>query len=875
MKSSSTMPTKIDETSCNGFCQHPACWASERRLVKHIPRVLSPVGLPKKKDSPGSDDDDDDFGLPSLKVVNMLDDYGLDSRDRYPSPDMSSLHHIRSSSLPSIPHIDSMVLPNPPPPTTSPSSNSAHSHEDQRLIHSAPHVLKPVPPIKKVEVHEVFDWEDLKKDWTDTFVASKYYVWCPSQKYLQRKTKERELKKRSAKDPRQLKTKNISGDLLPFELQKHSKRTKKSRRLHKMPSSGPREGKRSQQQQQIQMVEIGPVENIEPDGLNELLSLPRDILIEVLQHTKQSDLLSKEKIHSILQKILPQLQFHQDIEAIQQPSPGTSAVQNGQVLLNKKLTLLDSREKHEAPIDHYHPRALYYMDDQVLSRVSTANESEDIQMRRELEVQSTEYGTVSPVISETTPRKKVTGITGTSMDSTIHRAKITSISTQSLPPLEPGARPTRPFMYKGNSMDLTLGPVPSPARHDPSLGDQAESMYSEHDASSIHVTMPTIGSTDRSGLNTPVAFYHRSPVNVPAGYSGGLSAKMTSSPMPSEDIDGTEDYLLHAVSPSLSTHVPKPPNATPNTMPPKTGHSTVGKTDENWSPDQPLTPSNTPLAGPNAPMMPNPSPASPEKIPLRTITEANSETIPDNFLYSPSPPPSLTVMPPKSEGTSTSWSPALNSLIPQVSDKSKPSPIQSFHTVVLEAPSPEPWPQVNERDYYNRSPDSSKRSAQSDLAAQKLAEQQSLEDEAPAPPPPSPEPRDSPLKELDEENEPFVNENMEVGKTSSKSSLAPLQEEGEEEEEEEELGETDDQILKDKDSETVPELSLETLNINDETHAAETDDSNLDDRKNERDTVEETIVNVVEQTRDISTDITQQNVEDQHASSEQTEQNNS
>ncbi|XP_070581638.1 uncharacterized protein [Ptychodera flava] len=799
------MPAGLDETSCGPACQHPQCWASNRRIQKRIPRVLSPVR--QRKDA--LNDTSDDFELPTLKVMNMLDDYGFDANDRFPSPDpylFAHVGHRRSSSLPGIPQAESAILPSPPPPTTSPNSSDPSIRQGSRqIVHSAPQIVKPIPRIKKVEVHEVFDWEDLKKDWTDTFVASNYYIWCPSQKSMQKKSLKREERKKSERDSNRVKEKTISGDVLPSELQ-HSLKPQKSfiprtansvrsRRSRKTPSGGqPYTPRRRTHTEQVQMVEIGPVENIEPDGLNELLNLPRDILLEVLRHTKQSDLLSKEKIHSILRKILPQLQFHQDLQVYR----GSPAVRDGQLLLNKKLKLLDGRTKHDQPLDLYHPMALYYMDDQVLSRVSTANESDDMEMKKELEVQSIEYASVSPVATETSPRKTA-GIAVPSMDSINARAKITSISTQSLPPLEPGIRPTKPFMYKGNVLDLALGPVPSPEKLAMSMGIRSESPISEKDASSIHVTMPTMGSTDRSGLATPVGFYYRSPMTGPGGTSGLTSSRMPSSPYPSEDIDGTDDYPLHALSPSLSTHVPKPPIGTPNTAHAKAGYNMAAKQEESWSPGAPFTPANTPMAVGNS--MPNASPSSPEKIQLRTITEANSEIsasvdrerFAEALMYSPSPPPSLSVLPPKSEGTTVSWSPALansntHSIIPQVSDKSKPSPIQSFHTIVPEAPSPEPWPQVDERDYYNivQSPESSKKSGQSDLAAQKLAEQQNLEDNAPAPPPPSPEPREAQAKDQDENIPQFVNENVDVGKTSSKSSLAPLQEEGEEEEEEEE-----------------------------------------------------------------------------------------
>ncbi len=46
----------------------------------------------------------------------------------------------------------------------------------------------PGKPIGQVEVQEVFDLDDLHSDWSETFMAKKYYVWVPntSRKQAQR-----------------------------------------------------------------------------------------------------------------------------------------------------------------------------------------------------------------------------------------------------------------------------------------------------------------------------------------------------------------------------------------------------------------------------------------------------------------------------------------------------------------------------------------------------------------------------------------------------------------------------------------------------------------------------------------------------------------
>jgi hypothetical protein len=42
--------------------------------------------------------------------------------------------------------------------------------------------VKKLPQFNKVEVQELFDLDDLQKDWHDNFFASKYYVWVPGTK---------------------------------------------------------------------------------------------------------------------------------------------------------------------------------------------------------------------------------------------------------------------------------------------------------------------------------------------------------------------------------------------------------------------------------------------------------------------------------------------------------------------------------------------------------------------------------------------------------------------------------------------------------------------------------------------------------------------
>ena len=52
--------------------------------------------------------------------------------------------------------------------------------------HDAPpsSVIAPLPSsapgLNKVEVQEVFDLDDLRSDWHDTFVARQFYVWMPN-----------------------------------------------------------------------------------------------------------------------------------------------------------------------------------------------------------------------------------------------------------------------------------------------------------------------------------------------------------------------------------------------------------------------------------------------------------------------------------------------------------------------------------------------------------------------------------------------------------------------------------------------------------------------------------------------------------------------
>jgi len=48
----------------------------------------------------------------------------------------------------------------------------------------------PVTTVNKVEVQEVFDLDDLRSDWHDTFVARQYYVWVPNPNASKEKAKQ-------------------------------------------------------------------------------------------------------------------------------------------------------------------------------------------------------------------------------------------------------------------------------------------------------------------------------------------------------------------------------------------------------------------------------------------------------------------------------------------------------------------------------------------------------------------------------------------------------------------------------------------------------------------------------------------------------------
>nr|XP_054760097.1 uncharacterized protein C9orf43-like [Lytechinus pictus] len=69
---------RIDETSCGQVvCQHPACWYSNRRVERGLPRTQ----YVEPEDNGNISDEE----LPTLKVLNMLGEYGYDPGDRYPT----------------------------------------------------------------------------------------------------------------------------------------------------------------------------------------------------------------------------------------------------------------------------------------------------------------------------------------------------------------------------------------------------------------------------------------------------------------------------------------------------------------------------------------------------------------------------------------------------------------------------------------------------------------------------------------------------------------------------------------------------------------------------------------------------------------------
>ncbi|CAH1786881.1 unnamed protein product [Owenia fusiformis] len=620
----------IDETCCQALCQHPSCWESNLRQLKGFPRKLKKIPQPKILDD----------ALPKQSVCNLLDDYGPSENDRYPSLwEGDGLEHKRAQSLPGLHSsaVDSfrniVKCPNATPVTATPVQS--HSRMLQLVAPLIP------PRINKVEVQELFDVSDLQQDWNETFVGKQYYVWVP--KATDKSTTPRQPEatqsvsiQQLSGGPKKLNMKDTTDQMIPKSIRK-AKPTKQRERTSKSPTGG----------QPYKLDNIrkkkGKKRDSNMEEFIDLLKLPREVLIRILDEAEKGELMNRDKIREILEyyvSMLPDREkttmsltqsevLHQHkVELVKGTQPGVRNLRQPEKFQSQQLYLLDTDKNNDLTPRDNETHSYEGLNVADLSDLDSYKGSH-LSGKDEDSVADKE----SPRFTNKKPLPSISGGKAGSQSAGT-KAKIPSISI-GLPELAPGVKATKPFTYKRHQkqpdVNFSFSRVPTP----PTTIDRAptpKSESSEH-GSTIHVTVPSIASEKED----PGASKKKEVVPVRTHRMRGLPAYSFSSR------DRRDSAGLHAVSPAFSTNVPHTPVATPNTRQSKTNSVGLGPgyiAPENTGfslPSSPVkslkegivSPINFGLKVPsNTPIHPPGSPLSPEHTGiLDTIVESSNGSV--------------------------------------------------------------------------------------------------------------------------------------------------------------------------------------------------------------------------------------------------------
>ncbi|XP_071096278.1 uncharacterized protein [Haliotis cracherodii] len=767
----------VDETSCGPLCPHPACWASNQRQEKGFP-----IKKEKQPSTPGND-----LELPTQAIYNILEDFGDDPRDRFPAKCSGRPAHERvTSSLPALPTSAtqaSLKTCDPTPAITSSSRESLESQKKSRM--------------RVVEVQEVFDVDDLNNQWDETFLTRQYYVWVPNPKKAGRKQKmldpldNMSISKLSSQ-PQPIPSKDVTEQLIPEQMEREREEARVFddfpvlKKKYTSAHSGGCRGTALSRGGASNQRSAKPY--IDADSLQELLELPREILMTVLEHAKESDFTSKERIHDIIRQVHPPPEH---------PSP--ISIGSSQLLQQKKLRLLGNKEKNMRNPDLMMVKPVFQLDSgvdrssEVITPVkdlaSDVGSSRDEESLRGL-----------PKFKKPLPNIKASSkYEGLS--------KIPSISL-GLPELPTGIRQTRPFTYKKQQyVDFSLGPVFTPLSTDRST----ETPGSDH------------GTTVRANLaSASTTLQDRDLYQCDKRYSREGTA-MTDSSIP-----------LQGISPSTSAKLPKTPMATPvthssptktsfqrdrtNMSAPNDSRSLPPSRDISTSPVQKMiAPANSPNQSP--PVSPEPEAGGLGTIPemmmengsMRIGLSSQGKMV--SFVGEVPPPPpgslderhSYTVFLTNPDPASSDTQPGTNQDRSNNCAAERLGGHETYSGTGITSPasgtSNEEWPNVNEAAFEvapyphstglrsdsdhlrlssdersSKTPASKSRSnlesRESDKSSVvRLIMDESVKTESPGPPPPSPEPKD--MKRTSEEKR------LQDVKSRESLSMAPLYEESE------------------------------------------------------------------------------------------------
>ncbi|XP_041368893.1 uncharacterized protein LOC121383139 isoform X2 [Gigantopelta aegis] len=445
-----------DETFCGPICQHPACWQSKQRKEKGFPRYTC---LAQSLPEPLETD------LPNLTMYNLLEDYGHDPSDRYPVRfDGHWLYHTEDDKDAAI-----SARPRKPLPPTPRSNGRCVEH---------------VPELHVVEVQEVFDLDDLNNKWDETFLTKQCYMWVPNPSRTPRVTTESLQSPptsaiEAAYRQHPVLVKDHTEEMMPQEIERHREQTKVFDEfpvIKKKISQGsslvhPRTLIRTPR------LSSSGKPRVDTEGLKDLLNLPRDVLMQVLDHLRESDFTSKEKVRSVIQRVRPQVEPVVAKGRLSPIAPVFVQQQKVKLLQGKTRNVrqpsvitqpvfqLDNDDKHS---DDLQVKGLGRDRDRDVSKdVYTSSEIEtrdaySLQGFAKYRKALPEIGTIAYSEGGCSPR--------------LYRSKLPSVSL-GLPELPFGVSQIRPFTYKNRQyLDLSIGPVPSP----PSTSCSSEFGGSDH-----------------------------------------------------------------------------------------------------------------------------------------------------------------------------------------------------------------------------------------------------------------------------------------------------------------------------------------------------------------------------------------------------------
>ncbi|GFN92925.1 endophilin-b1 [Plakobranchus ocellatus] len=751
----------MDNSTCGVLCQHPGCWATRRRQARGLTRSLPPLKF-------NEDSSDDEIQLPTQSVCNLLEDYGESPHDRYPLSTGGRPSHTVEAPT-------NVAIFSPQSLNSSLKLEAPHNTTASLLSKPTRSTKRPVkrnPRLRLVEVQEVFDRDDLRAQWDETFVTKQYYVWMPNPVKRRRQLPHgyKECTGISTAQTNPVFVKDLTECMIPEEIEQKREGTilfdewpvlKKKQPRTKSPSKTPRTLRESQ--------EAILDSTIDRDGVNELLALPKDTLMKVLEHTKKSDFTTPGRLQAIVQHVA------QDDERARLALGARNSFKHKQLLASDKRA---GRHQVAGPerlqyYDQSSTKPVYQLDTNadedhgIIDRLSSINtpvrkkkhqplEDErgqlDERARPESEADSVEtfprYAHPLPGIREPMAHPKPAVLTQRILH---YRGKVPSISL-GLPELPSGIKTTKAFNYKRQDLDFSLVPVITP----PSSYRSSEgAAFSEH------------GTTLK--------------VNVSSTMPG----------MPESQYRDDDMHAIHRVSPALSTNVPVPPAGTPATFahgsPTKSAPAAPAshlqqqyswdttRVTINWS-QSALPPSRGEARGDSAQiarMIVTPQGDGEgglerdatfgEERALDTINETAREGVAVEGAVEELTPMKgdqgqEIAQKREREAAAPTKAPTLHletSTLKRIG--AGESPRQKSARSVESCPSPEQWPLISESSFENiqrpsvsepalsarsdrRRPIS--RDNRRDLAARRAMDDNKMKTESPAPPPPSPEPKD-------------------------------------------------------------------------------------------------------------------------------------